>query len=90
MKLKDALFNWLQIKVVSEARPEDKAALDTYQFFSEILREDHHVTDPVASKEEDQYVVRYLREGKEEMETFDAYLVDLLLMQIESEPKYNQ
>lgn len=90
MDLKGALFNWLQIKVVSEARPEDKAAHDTFQFFTEILKEDHQVESIVVSKEgEDRYVVEFERVGKREREIFDAYMVDFLLTSIQSEPKYN-
>lgn len=32
MKREDALFNWLQIQVVAEARPDDQSALDTAAF----------------------------------------------------------
>ncbi|SFJ05522.1 hypothetical protein [Thermoflavimicrobium dichotomicum] len=41
MQLKDALFNWLQIQIVWDARPSDRSARDTVLFFEEILREDH-------------------------------------------------
>ncbi|CCQ92402.1 conserved hypothetical protein [[Clostridium] ultunense Esp] len=91
LKLHDALFNWLQIKVVAEARPEDHAASETLQFFSEILREDHQVTHLSVTKEGDEaYEIEYVREGKREKERFDAYRVDELLVNIMNEPKYNQ
>ncbi len=34
MNLQDTLFNWLQISIVAEARPEDGAARETKDFFS--------------------------------------------------------
>ena len=37
MKLTDALFNWLQIRIVGDARPRDRSARDTVQFFEQIL-----------------------------------------------------
>ena len=33
MRLDDALFNWLQIQIVAEARPDDNAAAETRDFF---------------------------------------------------------
>ncbi len=33
MNLQDTLFNWLQISIVAEARPEDGAARETKDFF---------------------------------------------------------
>lgn len=32
MQLMDTLFNWLQIKVVWDARPADRSAKDTVEF----------------------------------------------------------
>ena len=33
MRLDDALFNWLQIQMVAEAGPDDRAAAETRDFF---------------------------------------------------------
>ena len=37
--LQDAIYNWLTIKIVSDARPDDTAALETTQMFEQILAE---------------------------------------------------
>jgi hypothetical protein len=90
MQLKDALFNWLQIRIVWDARQSDRSARDTVRFFEDLLREDHGVTDPVKREEGSDYVVRYLREGKEEEARFPRDEADRLLKDIQAEPRYNQ
>jgi hypothetical protein len=91
MKFSDALFNWLQIKVVADARPDDKAAKDTVDFFSEILQEDHKLSRfEVTETDETKYVVTYETEGSVKTQTFDKELVDQLLEDINSNPKYNE
>lgn len=64
MKLEDALFNWLQIERVAEARPDDEAALDTRDFFLQVLREDHGVNQVYVTSEDATMV--YVRIVKEE------------------------
>lgn len=90
MQFRDALFNWLQIQVVWEARPNDRSAHDTATFFEEMLREDHGVTQLVKEREQDVYRVQMVRDGHEESHTFPCEAVDKLLHDIQSEPKYNQ
>lgn len=91
MKLFDALFNWLQIKVVADARPDDKAAVDTRDFFEEILREDHKVTSLAVNQDDTMYRIRYqVEDGSAKTQMFDRESVEQLLEAIESEPKYNQ
>lgn len=89
MKLYDVLFNWLQIKVVAEARPDDQAAQDTFQFFSTLLRDDHHVEIEEIEKDESMYRLIFNVEGKKKTQMFDREAVDLLLTNIENEPKFN-
>lgn len=89
MKLSDALFNWLQIKVVAEARPEDQAAQDTYHFFSTLLHEDHAVEIESIEKDESMYSISYIVDGKKRRQMFDREAVDVLLDNIENEPKFN-
>lgn len=91
MKLEDALFNWLQIKVVSDARPNDSAAQETVRFFHEILMEDHNVTDlSVEGSDATMYRLRFQVEGKSKLQMFDREAVDKLLTDIQSEPRYNE
>ncbi len=91
MKLLDALFNWLQIKVVADARPDDRAAQETKSFFEEILADDHHVEIVEVTSDQTMYSVRY-RENKDLIKTqmYDRETVEQLLEAIENEPKYGQ
>jgi hypothetical protein len=90
VKLQDALFNWLQIQVVADARPDDRSAQDTAAFFHEMLTEDHRVTELVYRKENEVYLLSYELEGETKIQRYDAEAVESLLLAIESEPKYNQ
>jgi len=90
MKLDDALFNWLQIRVVADARPNDRSAVDTVNFFFDILKENHQVTQLQYSKDATMYTVRYTVGEKNNMQMFDSEAVEQLLTAINSEPKYNQ
>lgn len=92
MNLQDALFNWLQISLVAEARPEDGAARDTRDFFEQILREDHAVTrfSYVENAVEDAYQVEYDQDGQTRTQRYDRELAEQLLTDINSNPKYNE
>jgi hypothetical protein len=90
VKLNEAIYNWLQIKVVAEARPDDRAAQETYSFFSQILEEDHQVEILDVDLDETMYVVTFKQDGKKNMLRFERSMVDFLLDAIRSEPKYNQ
>lgn len=90
MNLHDALFNWLQIKQVSAARPEDQAAKDTLDFFETILAEDHHLANVhVAKIDETMYHIQYEADGETKQQKFHRELADRLLEDINSNPKYN-
>ncbi|WP_078430624.1 hypothetical protein [Alkalihalobacterium alkalinitrilicum] len=89
MNLQDALYNWLSIKVVHEARTDDKAALDTYEFFTTILTEDHRLENIEVEIVDPMYIVHYVKEGQQEQKQFPIDLIEALLEQIQSEPKYN-
>ena len=41
--VQDTLYNWLTIKVVCDARPDDTAAKETLNLFEEMLTDDHHL-----------------------------------------------
>lgn len=91
IKLEDALFNWLQIKIVCEARPEDRAAKETEAFFHQILTEDHAVRDlQIVPLGDDLLQIRYVRDGSEEKKTFDRALTEHLLHDINANPKFNE
>lgn len=90
MNLREALFNWLQIKVVWDARPQDRAAEDTACFFHQILTEDHGVDELHVEREEDGYRVAYRQGGGEHTLRFDRDRIEQLLVSIEAEPRYGR
>lgn len=90
MQLQDALFNWLQMKVVSQARPNDTAAEETERFFMEILTEDHLLSNLQVDSDETMYKIRYEVGGKSKLQMFEKEAVDRLLADIQAEPRYNQ
>ncbi|TMV46698.1 hypothetical protein FE783_25675 [Paenibacillus mesophilus] len=90
MKLEDALFNWLQIRLVADARPDDNAAKETESFFAEILRDDHKLGNVhIANKDDTMIHVRYEKDGKPKLQMYDKEHAEQLLADINSNPKYN-
>lgn len=90
MTLQDALFNWLQIKIVAEARPDDRAARETMQFFEEILREDHQLEQYAVTSDETMYRIQYGSAGQLKLQMYDRETAEQLLSDINSNPKYNE
>lgn len=90
MQQQDALFNWLQIQIVWDARPNDVSAKDTVEFFQAMLEEDHEITGIKMKKQDGQYHVSYHQKGEEHSISFPQELAEKLLKDITEEPKYNQ
>jgi hypothetical protein len=90
MKLVDALSNWLSIKKVHEERPHDLAAKDTFEFFSEILKEDHHVNIQSVSIQGPFYIIEFKADGVKRTERFFVDAVDALYEGIINEPRFNE
>jgi hypothetical protein len=90
MQQKDALFNWLQIQIVWEARPNDVSAKDTVEFFQTILTEDHGISDLAMKREDGAYHITFIQKGEEQSISFPIELAEKLLKDITEEPKYNQ
>ncbi|WP_085507978.1 hypothetical protein [Thalassobacillus devorans] len=84
--LQDAVYNWLTIKVVAENRPDDLSANETADFFYEMLKEDHHLTDIEIHRDEEMYQVECITEDKVRKFRFPTELIELILNQIEEEP----
>ncbi|MBM7692415.1 hypothetical protein JOC77_001845 [Peribacillus deserti] len=84
--LQDAIYNWLTIKIVCDARPDDTAAQDTKQMFEELLVEDHKLSYFQAVKQEPMYVVEYTQAGETKTARFPVELVEVMLQQINEEP----
>jgi hypothetical protein len=90
MVLQDALFNWLQMKIVSDARPDDGAAKETLDFFGIILTEDHLLSEVVVGNEnEDKLYIQFVQAGESKKQLFDRERAEQLLTDINSNPKYN-
>lgn len=85
----DALFNWLQIRIVWDARPRDRSARDTVEFFEQILKEDHQVKELKIEKEDSVYRVHYLQGEEWQSQEFDRDFAEQLLRDIEAEPRFN-
>ena len=91
MKLQDALFNWLQIKIVADARDGDQAARETLGFFTQILHEDHRLSRfEITNRDETFITVKYETDGKIKTQMFDRLSAEQLLNDINANPKFNE
>lgn len=91
MHVRDAIFNWLQMKIVAEARPSDQAAKETLDFFALILAEDNQLHDiHVELENEVSYLVHYVQENDKKQLRIDRESVEKLLTEINENPIYNQ
>lgn len=90
MKIDTALFDYLQIKVVADARPDDTAAQQTADFFRSILEQDHQLEKLDVTHDETMYHVTYTAAGKTKMRMYDRESVEVMLAAIEREPRYGQ
>ena len=96
MSLMDALFYWLQMKWILDARPDDEAARDTLGFFAQILSEDHRLASyRVSSADAGKVHVTYeTTEGVSRTVWFDREAVeqlrrDMFGMPDDSDPAYD-
>lgn len=85
--IQDALYNWLTIKVVCDARPDDTAAVETKDLFENILTEDLGVTELDVTKDDTMYYVTYKVAGENKKNRFPVELIEILLNQINQDPK---
>ncbi|MFC3884253.1 hypothetical protein ACFOU2_12425 [Bacillus songklensis] len=84
--VQDAIYNWLTIKVVADARPDDHAAQETLAFFDLLLKEDHGVESLTFTKDDVMYLVTYVVHGEAKAARFPVELIDVMYEQIEREP----
>ncbi|WP_028775459.1 hypothetical protein [Shimazuella kribbensis] len=89
MQQSDALFNWLQIQIVWDARPSDISAKDTVVFFETLLLEDYEIKELKMELRNQEYCISYKQEGKEHKVSFPKEQAEKLLKDITEEPKYN-
>ena len=63
--LQDALYNWLTIKVVCDARPDDTAAREHVIFLMRLLTDEHHFSNIEVTTDEMMYYVSYQQGEKQ-------------------------
>ncbi|WP_047151528.1 hypothetical protein [Aneurinibacillus tyrosinisolvens] len=90
MKIENALFDYLQIKVVADARPDDTAAQKTSDFFYSILQEEHKLENLEYTVDDTMYHVKYTADGKSKTRFYDRESIEHLLSSIETEPRYGK
>ncbi|MBT2736282.1 hypothetical protein [Bacillus sp. ISL-7] len=84
--VQDTLYNWLTIKVVCDARPDDTAARDTLNLFEEMIAE-LHLSNIEVTKDNVMYYVSY-QQGEETKKTrYPQELIEVMLNQINQEPE---
>ncbi|MFF2445992.1 hypothetical protein ACFVSW_02735 [Neobacillus sp. NPDC058068] len=85
--LQDALYNWLTIKVVFDARPEDTAAKETLEYFDEMLTSKHHVSNIETTTDEMMYYLSYQQGEEMKKARYPRELIEIMLDQINNEPE---
>ncbi|MCC3357619.1 hypothetical protein [Bacillus sp. REN16] len=88
--LQDAIYNWLTIKIVAEARPDDKAAKDTCDLFEDILVNEFKFQDIDVQKDDVMYFVKYTIDGEEKSARFPIELIEVMHDQIQEHPERYQ
>jgi hypothetical protein len=84
--VQDTLYNWLTIKVVCDARPDDTAARDTLNLYEEMIA-DLHLSNIEVTKDDVMYYVSY-QHGEETKKTrYPQELIEVMLNQINQEPE---
>lgn len=84
--LQDAIYNWLTIKIVSDARPDDTAARETAELFEKILAEEHEVESHEMKRDALMYYVTVQQGGNTKEYRFPRDLIEVMLDQIRQEP----
>ena len=84
--LQDALYNWLSISVVSDARPDDTAARETTEMFRRLLETDYKLTSVEVASDEEMYYVKYMGNGQEGMKSFPRELIDCIINSMNEHP----
>lgn len=87
MSLTDTLFNWLQLKIVADHRPNDEAARVSAEHMEKILREEHRANVTEVTKDGMKYRVRYEHEGDSKSMETPAEAAEMLLQFINDQPE---
>lgn len=87
MNVHDAIYNWLTIKVVTDARPEDEAAVETEEMFLQMLQQDHGINQITYDKFDMFYHVTYMLNNDSKATKYPIELIEVMLKQILAEPE---
>lgn len=85
--VQDSLYNWLTIKVVSDARPDDSAAQNTTKMFEDIIHTEHEISDLEVTTDEVMYYISYVHKGERKKSRFPREMVEFMLDQMNQEPE---
>lgn len=85
--IQDAVYNWLTIKVVCDARPTDLAAVETEKMFFSILEAEHSLSEITVDKDEQMYYVSFIKSEKQEKLRFPRDLIEVMINQINDAPE---
>ena len=81
-------YNWLTIKTVAEARPDDSAAQETYVSFQEYDIEEHKLLNvEVKKRTRKSYLITYEIDGEIRCARFPVEAIDCFLDQMNREPE---
>lgn len=87
MRLTDALFYWLQLRLLADARPGDTAAKESLDWFARVLAEDHGLTSfEITSMDDDKIHMTYtVREEAPRTVWFDREAAEQLMRDLNPE-----
>ena len=68
--VQDALYNWLTIKTVAEARQMIVFAKETYLLFQNMVYEEHKLRNVEVEKNEEMYLITYEINGERNLQGF--------------------
>lgn len=85
--LQDTMYNWLTIKVVCDARPDDAAAIETEKAFYRILEEEYQVSCIQVRQEEELYFITYKLNNEALTYQFSRELIECMLDSINENPQ---
>jgi Fe-S oxidoreductase len=83
----DVLYNWLTIKVVCDARPNDTAAQETCAHFEEVLTNEYEVSNLEITTDDVMYYVSCQKGEELKKNRFPRELIEVMLNQINLEPE---
>ncbi|MBM4764371.1 hypothetical protein [Bacillus sp. B15-48] len=87
ISLQDKLYNWLTIKVVVDARPDDSAAVETKEMFEQLLADEHGIDELEIEVDEEMYSIAVERNGEKKTYRFPRELIEVMIDQINEEPE---